>query len=77
MSTYIQNKRIVAQGNANTAADSLKFRAPTRDVAHYNAFFAGSKCASHIGGDAVCNTAVKHNLFAAKMLACNPAATTG
>ena len=77
MSTYIKNKRIVAQSNANTSADSRKFRAPTRDVAAYDPYFPGKKDGSCLAKDGVCNTTVKHNLFAAVSLSANPSPTTG
>jgi len=77
MSTYIKNKRIVTQSNANTSAEDRKFRAPTKDVAAYDPFFAGKRDGSCTSRDGVCNTTVKHNLFAAKVLSANPTYTTG
>jgi hypothetical protein len=76
ISDYIRNKRISIKGNANTAADSKKFRAPTADVAQYDPFFAGKKCS--VGDTNQCYpSTAKHNLFAAQMLRCfNPSPTT-
>ena len=76
MSDYIRNKRITAQGNANTAAESRKFRAPTNDVSQYDPHLAGKKCNPGLRNE-LCSPTVKHNLFAARMLSCNPTHTTG
>lgn len=78
MSDYIRNKRVATQGNANRAADDRKFRAPTNDVSQYDPFFAGQRCSKTIGdNNPICNSTVKHNTFASKMLSCNPTYTTG
>lgn len=76
MSDYIRNKRITTKSVANSSADRLKFRAPTADVATYDAYMSSGKGCKGLAND-ICNPTVKHNLFAAQQLCMNPAKTTG
>ena len=74
MSDYLHNKRVALLKYGKQAADSNKFRAPTRDTV-YNPHMVGI----HSCGDASshCNVGVKHNTFAAQVLSANPTHTTG
>lgn len=74
MSDYLQNKKVALLKYGKQAVDSTKFRVPTRDTV-YNAYLMGSTSCGSVSG--ACNTTVKHNTFAAKLLSANPAHTTG
>lgn len=63
-SDYIRRKKLAAINNGNQAADSRKFRAPTRDTAYDPYLSTGQTCA--VVGIDVCNATIKHNLFAAQ-----------
>ncbi len=75
MSDYLRNKKVALLKYGRQAADSTKFRAPTRDTVYDANLMGGSSCGL---GSSHCNQTVKHNLFAAQMLRCfNPSPTTG
>jgi hypothetical protein len=72
-SDYIRRIKLTAQQNANAAAASTKFRAPTRDTV----YDANRNVKKNIHLDDFKNPAPKHNVFGAKVLSANPARTTG
>jgi len=74
MSEYLHNKKVALLKYGRQVADSLKFRAPTRDTVYNPNLIGGSSCGD---SSAACNKTVKHNTFASKMLSCNPTHTTG
>lgn len=74
MSDYLHNKKVALLKYGRQAAEERKFRAPTRDTVYDANLMGSSSCGSE---SATCNTTVKHNTFAAKVLSSNPARTTG
>lgn len=74
MSDYLHNKKVALLKYGRQAVDDRKFRAPTRDTVYDANLMGGNSCGST--SDA-CNSTVKHNTFASKMLSCNPTYTTG
>lgn len=72
-SDYIRRLRLVAQQNGNAAAESSKFRAPTRDTV-YDPHLNVKKS---ITLDDFKNPTIKHNTFGAQIVTSNPARTTG
>ena len=78
-SDYILLKKITAIRNANAAAESRKFRAPTNDVSRYSPYIIGQTCLGGAGiGNDSCRTDTKlHNTFVTTNLSCNVSPTTG
>jgi hypothetical protein len=74
MSEYLHNKKTALLKYGKQAADSTKFRAPTRDTVYNPNIMGGSSCGD---GSGYCNQTVKHNIFAARVFSSNPARTTG
>ena len=74
MSDYLHNKKTALLKYGKQAADSTKFRAPTRDTVYNPNLMGGSSCGDTSGH---CTVTVKHNTFAARVVSSNPARTTG
>lgn len=75
MSDYLHNKKVALLKYGKSAADPLKFRAPTRDTVYDANLMGSSSCGATSSHCSV--GSVKHNTFAAQVLSSNPAKTTG
>lgn len=74
MSDYLHNKKVALLKYGRQAAEERKFRAPTRDTLYNPNLMGSSSCGPE---SATCKKTVKHNLFAAQQVTCNPSRTTG
>lgn len=72
-SDYIRRLKLSTQQNGNAAAESRKFRAPTRDTV-YDPHRVVKKS---ITLDDFKNPTIQHNTFGAQVVTSNPARTTG